>query len=427
MRVTVFLCALFLSMSFGEACVTDGDCAEGQQCYRPNTPFSTCISGLGASPSSGDDNLDFGTAQDLWDLLFDVHQNREDMTQECRNVQDGLGNLLTSDLQNQQCASMFSALNITQSNLDGEDEDADGSFDPALLDGFLIADIITNKQSLDTVCTSSCFPPLWATSIRAAEVCYDQSVPSQLNYICSKDSDSDYCVNYADDIAEIFQDLEADSANQLELLRVLRQKCDMIDEMGCCFDSYLELYSSLRQRLDDAVDSIRDTAFADTPQGQQIIALNSVMQAISPNLIKSVAHLACGASTGDPCPVAAAIQSAVDQAEATYPMSSHYNPEDPEGPEDTPSAGSSESSKTGGGAGIAVLVVLLVLGSVGGVGYWWVKRRTNRRFDGASISASNRTMVGEVVDFDDENDKGSYVPVVVDESFDGGADGGVML
>ena len=419
----ILFCCLSLSQSATGRCATDSDCENGETCYRPGSDSSACISSnsLGSGNPSG--GVGFGTTQDFWDLIFDIHENTADNTPECENVENGLQTMLTTDMSDAKCQGMIDALNISAHHLDNEDEDSDGSFDPALLDGFLIVDLINNKAKMNQICSNPCFPPLWAVSTRASAVCYDQTIPTQLNYICSKNDEGNYCVSYADDIAQIFQDLETDGSSGSELFNILRHKCTLIADMGCCFESYLELYSGLRSRVNDMVSAM-SSDFASTPQGQQIAAINNIMQALSPSVIESTAHYVCHASTGDACAIPEAITSAIASAAEMYPMSSNYDPNNPDGPDHSDDEDSSGSSKNGNGAVVAVLVVLL-LGAVVGGGYCWIRRRTNRRFEGAPMSSKMGGLYDDV-DFGD-GDKGSYDPVEVDEGMDGIAVGGVAM
>jgi len=419
----LLFCLFSLSQSTSGECTANSDCKDGERCYRPGSDSSACISSnaLGSSDPSG---IDFGTSQDFWDLLFDIHENTADKnTPECEHVENGLQTMLTTDMTDAKCQGMIDALNISAHHLDNEDEDSDGSFDPSLLDGFLIVDLINNEAKMNQICSNPCFPPLWAVSTRASAVCYDQTIPTELGYICSKNADDKYCISYADEIAQIFQDLEAAGTSASDLTNVLHRNCNLIRNMGCCFESYLELYSGMRSRVDDMVASMSPD-FKSTPQGKNIIAVNNVMQALQPSLIKTIAKLYCGASTNAACTIPEAITTAIANAEEKYPMSSNYDPNSPDGQSHSGDGGgddngNSGSKKSGSGAGIAVLLVLLILGTVLGVGYWWTRRRTSRRFEGAP-------MIDDAMGTGD-NDKGNYVPVHVDADLDGSVVHGVAL
>ena len=373
------------------------------QYYKTGTQFSSCITGLGSTTPSQDDLPEM---QELFDMIFDLAQTNMDDTPECQHISDAVQTTLSDDMQDARCEPMFDALNITYVP-PMDDHDEEGDFDASRLDGYLLYDMITNRAELDRVCGSPCFPMLWATSTRAAAICYDQKYPTQFDYICSGNG-NEYCLNYADDIASVFTQLEADGTSSGDIIRVLEGQCSLISSMGCCFSTYLEIYELFRSRVHEAILNMPDE-FLQTDQGQQIEQLDRLMQAISPENIKLLTNIACSSHSTNDCPVPESIEDAVARVEEEYPYPSDSEHNGGGGDDDNSSSGGSGGSSSGDIA--AVVVVFILVGSLAGVTFYWMRKRANR-FDGARVS--DGAVRGEVVDIDAQQ-VGSYVPVVIDE------------
>ena len=340
-------------------------------------------------------------------MIFDLAQTNMDDTPECQTISDAVQTTLSDDMQDAQCEPMFDALNISYiPPLD--DHDDEGDFDASRLDGYLLYDMITNQAELDRVCGSPCFPMLWATSTRAAAICYDQAYPTQLDYICSGNG-QEYCLNYADDIANVFAALQADGTSNPSIINVLSDQCPLISSMGCCFSTYLEIYELVRTRVHEAILNLPD-AYLQTDQGEQIAQLDQLMQVITAQNIKTLTNYACGSHTTNDCPVPASIEDAVARVAEEYPYPSH-SPHSGGGGDDDNDNSSSGSGGSSGGDIAGVVVVFILVGALAGVTFYWMRKRTNR-FDGARVSEG--AVRGEVLDID-SNQNGSYVPVVIDE------------
>jgi len=397
--------SLLLINQVRASCNSDEDCAEGQTCYRPGTQFSACITGLGSGTPDQDDLPEM---QELFDMIFDLAQQNMDDTPECETISDAVQTTLSTDMQDAQCEPMFDALNISYIP-PMDDHDDDGEFDASRLDGYLLYDMITNQAELDRVCGSPCFPMLWATSTRAAAICYDQQYPTQFDYICSGNG-QEYCLNYADDIASVFATLQSDGTSSGEIISVLAGQCPLIANMGCCFSTYLEVYELIRTRVHEAILNLPD-AFLQTDQGEQIEQLDQLMQAITAHNIKTLTNIACGSHATNDCPVPASIEDAVARVAEEYPYPSHSPHSGGGGGDDDNDNSSSGSGGSSSGDIAGVVVVFILVGALAGVTFYWMRKRANR-FDGARVSEG--AVRGEVVDID-SNQNGSYVPVVIDE------------
>lgn len=393
-------------------CEENEDCAEGQICYRAGTAQSSCIEGGMLGSSSSDDD-DYDPVQELLDMLFDGDEMSFDDTPECENVRTAAMNTLDNDMQDEQCEPMWNALNVTHGIPDDDDENPNGDFDPARLDGYLLWEMINNEAELNDVCGSPCFPLLWATSTRAAAVCYDQTFPESLNYVCSENQDNHYCLEYSDEIASIFEELatSATGTDQSSILDALRSHCSTFEEMKCCFGSFVDLYETFRARLHEVVQNLPEDV-RNSEYGENLVELDNVLELISGHNLRSLTGLACFENFNedkyDACPVPADIQAAIDAVAEEYPYpSSDDNPNDDDN--------SKSSTSAAGGAAVAAIVIVLVLVAIfAGVAFWWMRRRANR-FDGASNSGRKRSVLdGEVVDID-SGDNGNYVPVVMSD------------
>lgn len=405
--LTTALLTVLMMKDTSASCNSNADCTNGQTCYRPGTQYSLCLNG--GQLGGAQDNIP--EMQEIFDYIFDLAQSNMDDTPECQRVSDAVQTTLSDDMQDSRCEPMFEALNITYVD-PIDDHDSQGDFDASRLDGMLLYDMIRNKAELDRVCGSPCFPMLWATSTRAGAICYDQKYPTQFDYICSSNG-QEYCLNYADDIAQVFSELQADGTSSSEIIGVLGSQCSLISSMGCCFSTYLEIYELFRSRLHEAILNLPDDVL-NTDQGQQMKQLDELLQAISTSNIKLFTSIACGVHASNDCPVPPAIEDAVSavEEEYPYPSSSDHNGGGNGGDNDN---SPTESSSKSGGEVAGVVVVLVLVAAVAGVTFYYLRKRSNR-FDGARVVAGDRIMHGEVVDIDESGQKGSYVPVVIDEN-----------
>jgi len=359
------------------------------------------------------DNLD-PDAMPGW--LFDASQLK---TQECKRVQSALGDTFENDVGKATCAPLFAALNISEvgdvvSSLKSGLNPADNPEDVPGMGGFIAA--FQDPDRLRAVCSSPCLPVLYAEAQRTVSICVDASVAPLADIICAAtNKDGVFCLSYADEIAQMAQDImDASDDSILGAASVIGKNCELVKKMGCCFQTFLDAYGIVRTKADDFMATSDDKAGISEETRAQLNTANDILQKLSPTNIALGVRTMCAVRHPEPaCTLPLAVVDAV--AAATAKFAQHHSI----------IAGSKEEYEVDEykqqrafghyESGVILACGLIFIAVALGIGIWWYQRkqRVLQMNDGAMIIQSD-----QVMPFESPHSKSEYhrAPVDVERS-----------